>query len=58
MAGAIVVLACRRTKAGEEAARSLLISASARVVFVKCDLESIESVNEVLAVLHFRRRVT
>lgn len=45
--GAIVILACRRAPAGEEAARLISRSTSGRVLFLQCDLESIASVNEV-----------
>ncbi len=46
-AGATVILACRRAPAGEEAARRLTQMTGSRVVFLKCDLESIASVDEV-----------
>lgn len=47
--GAIVILACRRAPAGEEAARLISRSTSGRVLFLQCDLESVASVNEFVA---------
>jgi hypothetical protein len=46
-AGATVVLACRRAREGDEAARRISSITSRRVVSLKCDLESLASVNEV-----------
>lgn len=46
-AGATVVLACRRAREGDDAARRISSITSRRVVSLKCDLESLASVNEV-----------